>query len=133
MARLAVLCGVVVLSVSSPPLNASAPSSDEPASQAVPWTPQPGARRELSKAGPKDPYHNLFGVPDRPTLRWPNADPAPNDRSNPSPASGQPRVVCGMTIVPVNPAIDAEIHLKRPDAGTEYTMRTLKPPMCWPE
>ena len=133
MARLAVLCSVVGLLVWSAPLNAAALSSDEQTSQAVPWTPQPGARSQLSKAGPKDPYRNLFGAPDRPTVPLPNADPAPNGRSNQSPTSTEPRVVCGMTIIPINPAIDADMHVKRPDAGTEYTMRILRPPMCWPE
>jgi len=132
MARLAVLCSVVGLLVSSASLDAAAPASGQQNSQAVPWTPQPGAR-QFSTAGPKDPYLNLFGAPDRPRVPVSSPDPTPNGRSNQSPTSGEPRVVCGMTIIPVDPAVDPGVHVTPPDAGTEYTMRVLKLPICWPE
>jgi hypothetical protein len=49
----------------------------------------------------------------------------------PSPAA-QPKVVCGMTIVPVDPSIDARMIVPRASGGVDYTLRKIEPPICNP-
>jgi hypothetical protein len=45
----------------------------------------------------------------------------------------KPRVVCGMTVIPADPAIDAAIGhpAPRPD-GVKFTLRMVEPPACRP-
>jgi hypothetical protein len=43
--------------------------------------------------------------------------------------SERPKVVCGMTVIPVNPEIDPKSVKKAPD-DKKYTMRSVPPPMC---
>ena len=39
------------------------------------------------------------------------------------------RVVCGMTVIPVQPSVDPKSIKKAPE-GRRYTMRFVPPPMC---
>ena len=41
----------------------------------------------------------------------------------------QPRVVCGMTMIPVDPSFDANIRRPVP-SGSKFTIKTVKPPVC---
>ena len=45
----------------------------------------------------------------------------------------QPQVVCGMTIIPIDPSVDPKIVVPRPPSDTTYTMRLIPPPICRPE
>ena len=47
-------------------------------------------------------------------------------------AVGQPTVVCGMTVIPANPAVDPKSIKKAPD-DKKYTMRTVPPGICTQE
>jgi hypothetical protein len=60
---------------------------------------------------------NLAAQSERP------AQPRTNVRPSP-----QPRVVCGMTIVPADPRIDPAIV--KPTPPGHFTLRTLRPAMC---
>ena len=42
----------------------------------------------------------------------------------------QPKVVCGMIVVPVNPAPDPRMVKPVPSDKT-FTMRVVTPPVCW--
>jgi hypothetical protein len=40
------------------------------------------------------------------------------------------RVVCGMTLMPVDPSLDPKIKHPVPSDGTKFTVRIHKPPVC---
>jgi hypothetical protein len=44
-----------------------------------------------------------------------------------------PFVVCGTLIVPTDSRIDPKIRIEPPKTNAEYTIRTLEPPICWPD
>ena len=46
------------------------------------------------------------------------------------PAAMRPRVVCGMTIVPVDPGFDAAIRHVAPETGMRFTIRIVPPRVC---
>jgi len=47
----------------------------------------------------------------------------------------KPRIVCGMTLIPVSPAVDPKIATKspagKPKDPTTYTIRPVQPTVCW--
>ena len=45
----------------------------------------------------------------------------------------QPQVVCGMTVIPIDPGVDPKIVVPRPPSDTTFTMRLIPPPICRPE
>lgn len=47
-------------------------------------------------------------------------------------ATLQPRVRCGMTLVPADPKVDPEIRHTPPADGTEFTLRGIQPQACRP-
>ena len=48
-----------------------------------------------------------------------------------SPMAGPPRIVCGMTLVPVNPTFDAAIRKTLPASGSVTpSARTVHPSVC---
>jgi hypothetical protein len=49
-----------------------------------------------------------------------------------SPAPPKPRVVCGMTLVPMgNPSVDPGIAEGRLRSPMRFTIRAIEPPICW--
>ena len=69
-------------------------------------------------------YGSFFAQPTpkpnlNPPVSW-------NDRAPARPA--KPSVVCGMTLIPADPAIDPAMKHPKP-AGT-FTMRTIEPQIC---
>ena len=48
------------------------------------------------------------------------------------PSTGQPKVVCGMTVIPADPTIDPKFAIAPPDRATKYTMRLIDPAVCRP-
>ena len=42
----------------------------------------------------------------------------------------QPTVVCGMTLVPADPAFDPQMKVAVPDRGVAYQMRAVPPTVC---
>lgn len=53
--------------------------------------------------------------------------------AQPQVAAGAPgrRVVCGMTIIPADPAVDPGIQARVAPRSTTPTMRVIEPPLCW--
>jgi hypothetical protein len=43
-----------------------------------------------------------------------------------------PAVLCGMTLIPGDPAIDSKIQRPAPADGRQFTMRTVVPKICQP-
>jgi hypothetical protein len=85
---------------------------------------QPGAG--LVPPG-KDPYAKVFQVPQddkaRQDLRGANRSP--------SAVEMQPRVVCGMVVVPVKPSADPKMVVQPgPNPKTEYSIRKIAPQIC---
>ncbi len=80
------------------------------------------------------PFRARPAPPARPRSRnWLRRQPidrAPS-RSGPQVADVQllPRVVCGMVVVPVDPAVDP--HMVKPaPSDVTFNMRVVKPPVC---
>jgi hypothetical protein len=46
------------------------------------------------------------------------------------PSSQKPAIVCGMTVIPADPTIDAAIRHPIPENGPAFTMRTILPSVC---
>jgi hypothetical protein len=51
------------------------------------------------------------------------------DQSEPRPAD-KPTVVCGMTLLPADPATDPGIRRVAPTDGQQFTMRSIDPGVC---
>ena len=51
--------------------------------------------------------------------------------ANQQPAA-KPQVVCGMKIIPADPAIDPKMLVKPQADGIDYKLRTVDPPICMP-
>jgi hypothetical protein len=86
-----------------------------------------GAHTNLFKppsSGRTNPYGGLFA----PTGQAGTA-PARSRSSQPT-ETAKPRVVCGMTIVPVDPGIDPKMAATPQPTGTRYAIRAIQPPMC---
>ena len=77
-----------------------------------------------------DPFAGLFAGPSQtpPARQAPGATPPDvSPPGNPPPAH---RVVCGMTVVTVDPAVDPHMPRRTPPADRAYTIRATPPPIC---
>ena len=78
-------------------------------------------------------FTKLFRSPSSPFVK-PAAPTVPFDPKSvaPSPLLLRlpPRIVCGMTVVPVDSSIDPKIVRPVPSGGTKFTLRIYKPPVC---
>jgi hypothetical protein len=85
-----------------------------------------GAQPALAqaKAGWKrqpTPYRGLFQTEDlKETAKKQQEAPVPQP----------PRVLCGMSVIPMDPNIDPKMIVPRPPDDTRYTMRVIPPPIC---
>ena len=74
------------------------------------------------------PKADLFGqkkpAQPPPKVDW-NARPAADPN-----APAQPKVVCGMTIVPADPKIDPGMAQKPKETGVRYTLKAVEPTVC---
>ena len=99
--------------------------------QAASTTPEQQTATSGSELAPqrKQPFTRIFPTPRQnpSTLRF--GVPVPQN-STPKPTM-QPRVVCGMVVVPVAPAADAKM-VKRPtaDVQPDFKIRKIAPPIC---
>jgi hypothetical protein len=50
--------------------------------------------------------------------------------SAPRPETSQPRVVCGMTLIPIDPNVDPKIYVEPRRGDTRYSIRAIPPPVC---
>jgi len=71
---------------------------------------------------------DLFGqkkpAPKPPKVDWNWKPPAAQ-----APAS-RPSVICGMTVVPADPAIDPKIRVAPRDNGVKFAMKVVEPTVC---
>lgn len=86
-----------------------------------PDTPNVGAF-QLPSASRRSPYRNLFGPP---VARRVDEPRTADTRTGQLPA-----VVCGMTILPADPAVDPKMLKTMPPADTRHTIRSIPPPVC---
>jgi hypothetical protein len=85
----------------------------------------------LGQAQVAPPFSKLFR-PSTPLLR-PGAGVSPPDGNTanlPVQPPLSPRVVCGMTMIPLDPSFDANIRRPVPPSGEKFTIKALKPPVC---
>ena len=122
MMHVAVVVGVLGMTLGAP--GAQVPAVQEPAAQRAPesapnpWLVPPG----------KDPFGKIFLSPPTQDRRIPG-HPEMRDMTRSSDA--QPRVVCGMTVVPVTPHADPKMVLTpKPDSNVEYKIRVISPRVC---
>jgi hypothetical protein len=77
----------------------------------------------------KDPFSNITFIP-LPTGRN-MTSPQGRDTIGRLSDDARPRIVCGMTVVPVNPDVDSKMVMTpKPDSKVEYKMRTVSPRVC---
>ena len=90
-----------------------------PESETNPWLVPPG----------KDLFGNiLFIGPPTQDRRIPGH---PQTREMTRSTDVQPRIVCGMIVVPVTPDADPKIVVSpKPDSNVQYKMRVLSPRVC---
>jgi hypothetical protein len=50
--------------------------------------------------------------------------------SAPRPETSQPRVVCGMTLIPIDPNVDPKIYVEPRRGDMRYSIRAIPPPVC---
>jgi cell division septation protein DedD len=86
------------------------------------------AESPLVAAPAKKPFTNIFVSP-RPRL---NAPQPPEGIVEAVDAESRPRVVCGMTLLPGNPAIDPKLVVRpRPSTPTtDHRIRSMTPTVC---
>ena len=104
------LTGVLFVLLSGvQPLFASGSSSQQAGQQPAPTRPAP--------------YKKLFQL-------QPLEQVARAQRREEAARSTAPRVVCGMTLIPVDPAIDPKMAIAPKNEDTRYTIRAIEPPIC---
>lgn len=86
------------------------------------------AQRQVSP-----PFSKLFRPPA--TSREQPSTPTVPFGANPMnkavfPARPPVKIVCGMTLVPVDSSLDPKIEHPVPSTRTKFTLRTVKPPAC---
>ena len=112
MSHVAVVVGVLGIT------GAQIPAVQEPAAQLAPESsPNP-----LLVSQGKNPFGNIF-------IR-PGTQPDVSRSAGPS-GDPQPRIICGMIVVPVNPAADPKMVVSpKPASKVEYKIRVLSPRVC---
>lgn len=107
---------IVLLGLMALPVTMSASQGGGPASALV---------RPAVKFGwdvdRKNPYSRLFKTPASPTAAV--VTPA-------RPAAGKPEVKCGMTLIPIDPALDPRMVVPPLPSSTKFTIRAIDPTTC---
>ncbi len=80
---------------------------------------------------PTNPFANLFASQIQPAAkRTPRvALPIPRHLAAP-PSDRRPTVVCGLTVVPLDPQFDAAMRHVVPETGPKFTVRLTPPTVC---
>lgn len=84
---------------------------------------QPSPTAQVGANGRANPYGRLFQTPSVTT-------PPQRAESAAAPATTESRVVCGMTVIQVDPSIDRGIFVGPRRNETRYSMRIVTPPVC---
>ena len=122
--RLGLAAGLALL-VMQPVFAGSSGNEAQTSDQAAAQTAALRARAllQLRQAERQTPYSKLFQAPE---VKPQPAEPSPAD----APATREPRVVCGMTIIPADPSIDPKIQITLPPSDVRHTIRVFSPPLC---
>jgi hypothetical protein len=127
--------GSAALAIGLLPAAAAAQQPDPavvPAPELVQGTPAwPQTSQDL--APPQNsPYARLFKAPElrEKSLRLREQLQAPSQHDFQSPPAGSHRVICGMTVIQVDPSVDPRMVIPRVDDGTRPAIRTITPPVC---
>jgi hypothetical protein len=91
--------------------------------QAAPATSSALTLRSQRRGPAPDPYGTLFDAPAARTSLQRGQEPVRT-------LASEPRVVCGMTVMPVDPATDPEFARPTPDRSTSFTIRAVEPTVC---
>lgn len=83
-------------------------------------------RSPRSQESRANPYGKLF----EPNIPRSSGDPRSPVSSPPATEAGSPKVVCGMTLIPADPAIDPGIAVELPNTSMRFTIRAVEPPTC---
>jgi hypothetical protein len=127
MMQVAMVVGILGVPLGAP--GVQVPVVQEPAAQPAPesatnpWLVPPG----------KHPFDNIvFGRGAQKERRMPGRPQMPDmARSGPQSSDTPPRIVCGMTVVTVNPDADPKMVLTpKPDSKVEYKTRVISPRIC---
>ena len=79
----------------------------------------------------KNPFTNLFARELQPPAPAPVTVALPIAVVSATPlVDKHPRVVCGMTLVPVDPDLDAAMRRVVPETGPKFTIRLVPPRLC---
>jgi hypothetical protein len=99
------------------------------AAQQVPVLSAPSA---FAPTAPLRPFGNLFGRvrPVKPLATTLFTPPARGAAGKDLVAQPSRTIVCGMKLVPADPAFDAAIRHAVPENSPAFTMRTAPPPVC---
>jgi hypothetical protein len=103
-----------------------------PRAAAAQQHPSPSPPPAFAQTKPLQPFGNLFGRM-RPTTpkTVPLFAPLSRDASkNELGARASRTIVCGMKLVPADPAFDPSIRRTTPENSPAFTMRTAPPPVC---
>ena len=86
----------------------------------------------FAQAKPVQPFGNLFGRvrPDKTQGTLLFAPPSRDTAKQNLGAQPSRTIVCGMKLVPADPAFDASIRRAVPENGPTFMMRTAPPPVC---
>jgi hypothetical protein len=94
---------------------------------ASPARPEPGSGAQAFTFQPPNLFEQKKPAPKAPSVDW-KAAPATGE------AAGKRSVICGMTVVPVDPTFDAKIRVapsERPgNRDVTFTMKIVPPPAC---
>jgi hypothetical protein len=103
-----------------------------PRAAAAQQHPSPSPPPAFAQTKPLQPFGNLFcrvrpGKPQTtPLFAPPSRDASKNDLG----ARPSRTIVCGMKLVPADPAFDATIRRTVPENSPAFMMRTVPPPVC---
>ena len=79
----------------------------------------------------KNPWANLFTGQLKVDSKRPSPPKASLLGQRPAQRPAQAfRVLCGMTLIPADPKIDAGIRHPMPENGPKFTIQTIPPPAC---
>ena len=107
------------LAAATPIQHGTPPRTSEPS----------GAASSRPTPPQRDPFSRLFqepAIPQTPLERQAQPDPDPGLKT----PADQPRVVCGLRVIPVDPRIDPQMRITVPDTGIDYKIRRIQPPAC---
>lgn len=122
MMHLGLVVGVTLLAGARPPA-VQEPAAPQPAvgSTTKTWLVPPG----------KEPFGSILFISPPTGRNMTSPRGQGRDTIGRLSDGARPRIVCGMTVVPVNPDLDSKMVVSpKPDSKVEYKMRTVSSRVC---